>query len=164
MSSLSDNLNNNIDFKSKDFKQALIEVCEEIRKDEGWKSIEGGLLGSYFENKSHKKIPILKKYYNYFNSLDFNEESKDYFRKNFKKHLFYESYIKNFDAVIMTYENDNCKVLFVYAKKNKKKEVKIKNPSMKSLKEQMMKEAERLNNIIESKSTQEKVFLQFFPK
>ncbi|MFA5744490.1 MAG: hypothetical protein WC936_06780, partial [Candidatus Nanoarchaeia archaeon] len=63
-------------------EELLIELCNEIRNDKGWKEVNGGFLKNYFENASSSKLPVLKKYEAYFETVGF-KPMPEYVEKNF---------------------------------------------------------------------------------
>jgi hypothetical protein len=87
-------------------EELLIDLCKEVKNDHGWKEIKGGFLKNYFENESTSKLPILKRYESYFETVGFVLRP-EYVKNNFLLSAKFKDYKTN------TYELKG--IIFIYA-------------------------------------------------
>jgi hypothetical protein len=127
-------------------EELLIDLCNEIRNDNGWKEIKGGFLKEYFENTSNSKLSILKRYESYFETIGFKP-----INKYVETHFLLNAKFKDYQT--RAYELKG--IIFIYAKYEPNLEDKMKN-SIGMLSKLLMPELEQLKEEFQKINLQEK--------
>jgi hypothetical protein len=142
-------------------EELLIELCNEIKNDNGWKEVSGGFLKNYFENISASKLPLLRRYESYFEASGF-KFLPGYAEKNF--------FLKAKFSDYQTRAYGLKGILFIYAQYKPKLESIMKSTAG-ELSKMLMPELKELEKKMQKINPQEKeskkpleIILLKFPK
>jgi len=142
-------------------EEILIELCDQIKNDDGWREVKGGFIKDYFENASSSKLPILKRYESYFEAAGFKYQA-GYVEKNF----FLSAKFKDYQA--RAYELKG--IIFIYASYNPSIETSMKSTAgelSKILMPELNKLKEKISNINSAEKDYKKpleILMLKFPK